>query len=281
MNFRIIEQNIKGKLNDKCEDKIIVLEDYVIVLDGATSKTNLKFDDKSVGETAIDVIEKAIVGLPKEANCSAAISHLTEAVKDFYKEMKIADFVEKNPINRISASAAIYSAFQNEVWLIGDCQCRISKENYKNEKLSDNILANLRALVIETMIENGSLTIETLKKKDVGREVIFPFLKDQYIYQNRETESPYRYSVIDGFNPHLNDVKIIKVESKEVILASDGYPILFDTLKDTEKKLKNFLKVDKMCFKEFKSTKGCLDEYNSYDDRAFIKFEITNANTTI
>ena len=57
----------------------------------------------------------------------------------------------------------------------------------------------------------------------------------------------------------------------ELILATDGYPILKSTLKESEDALIDVLKEDRLCFRKYKSTKGVSTDANSFDDRTFWK----------
>lgn len=57
-----------------------------------------------------------------------------------------------------------------------------------------------------------------------------------------------------------------------MILASDGYPKLFNSLIESELYLKKIINEDPLCYKLFKSTKGINKGKLSFDDRAYIKF---------
>ena len=57
-------------------------------------------------------------------------------------------------------------------------------------------------------------------------------------------------------------------------MASDGYPVLKETLEETEEALKIVLETDPLCFRQYKSAKGLQKGNNSFDDRTYIKFEL-------
>jgi len=274
MNFKVIQQFLAGKENEyECEDKIIILDDYICILDGATSKSELRFDSKKSGLIIGEIIENEFRNIPPDFNLEDLIQTLTDSIRRFYVHRNLYDHMKNNPVDRLSASMVIYSNYYNEVWIIGDCQCMIGKTNYTNNKLIDTILANTRAFFLETEILKGK-TINELRKNDTGRDFILPLLKEQARFQNTKLNSKYSYSVIDGFEINLKDVKRIKVNGKSIVLASDGYPKLFDTLEDSENYLNFIIKNDPLCFRLFKSTKGVSINANSFDDRAYIKIEI-------
>lgn len=69
---------------------------------------------------------------------------------------------------------------------------------------------------------------------------------------------------------HLKIVSAAHVSA--VVLASDGYPFLKGTLKDSEEALHSLLASDPLLFREYRSPKAFLPANNSYDDRAYIRF---------
>jgi glycerophosphoryl diester phosphodiesterase len=59
-----------------------------------------------------------------------------------------------------------------------------------------------------------------------------------------------------------------------IILASDGYPELFDTLEETERYLFQMLTKDPLCIHELRGTKGVRPGNQSFDDRSYISFRV-------
>ena len=62
--------------------------------------------------------------------------------------------------------------------------------------------------------------------------------------------------------------------SNSVVLASDGYPTLLPTLKESEKALAHHLIDDSQNIGEFVATKGLVEGNVSFDDRTYIKLKI-------
>ena len=74
---------------------------------------------------------------------------------------------------------------------------------------------------------------------------------------------------------YLDMVEIFHVdESSEVVLASDGYPLLKKTLNESEEMLADILKQDPLCCKIYPSTKGLTPNSRSYDDRVYVRFSV-------
>lgn len=86
------------------------------------------------------------------------------------------------------------------------------------------------------------------------------------------------YAVIDGFDIFMPGVKVITLrqdEPHDIVLASDGYPFLRPTLKDSEAALCKQLAIDPYNIHTFKATKGLMQGNVSFDDRALIRFRLS------
>ena len=83
------------------------------------------------------------------------------------------------------------------------------------------------------------------------------------------------YAVVDGFDIPQDKVRIIAVgeSASEIVLASDGYPLLMPTLEASEQALQAQMATDPLNIGRFKATKAFLAGNNSFDDRSYIRFE--------
>ena len=108
---------------------------------------------------------------------------------------------------------------------------------------------------------------------DYGRTQILPFLKKQMLFAN--TDNPFGYDVINGGTIRTENIKIFAVKTGDhIVLASDGYPVLFDTLSESEQYLCDALREDHACINKLRGTKGVEIDKESYDDRCFISFVV-------
>ena len=99
-----------------------------------------------------------------------------------------------------------------------------------------------------------------------ARETVFLF------YQAGE----FGYDVINGGDICTDNIVIYHVKPGDrIILASDGYPALFDTLEETEKYLFNLLDKDPLCIHELRGTKRVINGNQSFDDRSYISFYVS------
>jgi glycerophosphoryl diester phosphodiesterase len=276
--MNIIEQFIKGKnINqEKCEDIIFFNEHYAAIIDGATTKSEHSFNGNSTGKQISILIHDALTKLDKKADKKETADFITNIIYQFYIENDYLKEIEKNSKHKFAASVIIYSRHHSEIWQFGDCHCLIDNTYYESNKHIDYITSSARSLIIGSLLAKGH-TVEELLEQDLSREFIQPLLDNQRGYQNlKSSDSEYAYVCFDGFDIPIKDVPTIKIpeETKHIVLASDGYPKLFNTLKDSENYLQYLKKEDPLCYRTYPSTKGFANNLNSFDDRSYLSFYI-------
>lgn len=253
-----------GKESD-CEDGVYFDKDFVAVVDGVTSKGGFIYEGRTTGYIAKYIVLNTISKLERDSTEKDAILAIHEALK--------AEYESHNNESVFSATAAIYSDFRDELWLIGDCQAILNTEEYTGKSKIDRITSEARALFIHEELKRGK-TVEEFQEHDYGRDFIMPLLEKENCFEN-DTVSEYGYSVLNGIV--IPKVQVIKnyCLSDELVLATDGYPYLMSTLEESESLLKRIITEDPLRINNFKGTKGLIKGCVSFDDRAYIrvKFE--------
>ena len=277
--MKVIESKIEGKKSPEgCEDGLVVTADFIAVIDGSTSKTphHLSPDMKN-GRYAMVLISEYIQHELKpestvEDFCEGVTSYIYNKV---YRQQGIEEQMQAHPEERITASAILYSKAKNEVWMVGDCQAIIDGKLYENNKPFEDIVARRRV----ELIRQGFTPQE-------ARKTIEPLLIQAMLEGQNKT-----YTVIDGFPIYQKGVKVVSLNApqknvetdvadslplptKEIVLASDGYPFLKPTLTESEEALAHLLAYDPQCTHEFIATKGIVVGNKSFDDRTYIRFQI-------
>jgi glycerophosphoryl diester phosphodiesterase len=271
--LRIIEEFLQGKTGNEAdgEDRIIITDNYVAVVDGATNKSSRDFGTLTPGQLAAQLIADTLQELPGGLPQAAVLEKLSQAIESFYRAEGLLERLREAPHERATATAAILSLSLSEVWIIGDCQCLIDGRLYKNEKQIDSVLASTRALVLELELNEG-VEVNELAQADPGREFIRPLLIRQSRLQNARGDLPLAYSAIDGFPVTLERTQVISTKgAREIVLASDGYPELRSTLADSERHLRAVLREDPLLIRLHQSTKGVTAGNISFDDRAYLR----------
>lgn len=277
--MKVIESKIEGKKSpESCEDGLVVTADFIAVIDGSTSKTphHLSPDMKN-GRYAMVLISEYIQHELKpestvEDFCEGVTSYIYNKV---YRQQGIEEQMQAHPEERLTASAILYSKAKNEVWMVGDCQAVIGGKLYENNKPFEDIVARRRV----ELIRQGFTPQE-------ARKTIEPLLIQAMLEGQNKT-----YTVIDGFPIYQKGVKVVSLNApqknvetdvadslplptKEIVLASDGYPFLKPTLTESEEALAHLLAYDPQCTHEFIATKGIVVGNKSFDDRTYIRFQI-------
>lgn len=284
LRYEVEEQSVISKTGneEECEDAIYLGSSFVAVIDGATSKTERRWEDQTGGRKAALTLKEAFAHLPPEATAREAIDHLTAAIKEVYERYQVLDIMRDEPVQRATACVVVVSLFRKEVWLVGDCQCLLNQELIRDEKEIDTITANARSMFLETEIAKGK-TLEALREHDTGRAFILPLLERQMLFQNNPAAGQYWFSIIDGFPVPEGGISIrpLPADIQTIILASDGYPFLKETLLASEESLQTILRDDPLLFRIYKATKGMSKANLSFDDRAYVKLRVVeNTGTT-
>ncbi len=279
----IAEQYVKGKRDEaSCEDAIVVTTGFVAVIDGSTSKGLRRVDpDKSNGRYCMETVADYVRRMPDDISLDGFCEGVTRAIHDIYVAHGLTEEGDQKPlapVDRLCASAVIYSHKRQEVWMIGDCQCIVGGKLHTNGKPSEAAIARKRAAAFNALaIRHPDMTDHGELVHDYARDSVLP---DLVKAMDGENET---YAVIDGYPIYRDGIKVIKVDgatragdkgdaNADIVLATDGYPFLCATLEKSERKLKRQLDTDPYNIGEFKATKGLMRGNVSFDDRAYVRF---------
>lgn len=267
--MQIIEQFLQGKRGkaELCEDGFIVTPHFAAVVDGSTSKVA----GRAGGLEAMKIVCEALRTFSPCATKEEMLAHVTSALARHNPPEARLDAAW-----RLTCSAVVYSRESRAVWMVGDCQCRFDRVTHTHPKLVDTILTEARCDAVRYLLAHGH-TPSSLQHADLGRAMIMDALRLQTNFQNDPNPlNPYRYPVFDGtqVDPQLVPEWPIPPTVGELILASDGYPALFDTLWQTEDELLRLLQTDPLCIADNAATKGLVEGNLSFDDRCYLRLKI-------
>ena len=288
--MKIIESSIIGKKSQEaCEDGMVITDDFIAVIDGSTSKTPKHLNpDMKNGRYAMMLISEYI---REELKADASVDDFCQGVTAYiynkvYEKLGVEERLKEHPEERLTASAILYSRTRNEVWMVGDCQAIIDGKLYENGKPYEQEIARKRVELIELGLSPAE-----------ARKQIEPLLIEAMLSGQNQT-----YTVIDGFPIYREGVKVvsvsdscsvqdsvsasdsvpcsdsvsasgtISVSSSEIVLASDGYPLLEPTLAASEAALAEQIANDPQNIHSFIATKGIVEGNKSFDDRTYIRF---------
>lgn len=261
--MKIIEQCVISKYTDTdhCEDGIFSNDDFIVLIDGATSKKLLSGQKPRSGELAKDEIITAMGGVSRSIVKKELFEYLNAKLLERMKEQSIR---YEDKLDWFRASVIVFSKYHSKIWSYGDCQLMVNAVLLSKTKEIDLVLAGIRSQINQLYDTNPTV-------KDLGREFIGPLLIKQLDYEN--VDCKYGYPVLNGYSQELLSIDEFTIQKgDEIVFASDGYPILRNTLRKCEQELERLIIDDPgFCFESIQ-TKGLYDGCVSFDDRSFIRF---------
>jgi hypothetical protein len=273
----IIEQSITPKTGDAdlCEDGIVVTDGFAAVVDGATDKSGLRYgggsDKVTGGRHAMLVVAKTIAALDPIIEPLAAVAELVHALAETLPDGLAAG-------DRPAAVTTVYSAARREIWQIGDVGFwyRGLPETQPHKDV-DALSAMMRSAVLTAELLDGASPEQLARAADdVGRAAILPLLTRQGVFANNLAAGRFAYAAIDGrpIPEQLITIVSVPVGITEIVLASDGYPVLAPTLADAESALKRLVAEDPLCIGPLVGTKGIRPGSTGFDDRSYLRIAI-------
>lgn len=268
--MEIIERYLQGKSPDdnSCEDKLVVTESFVAVIDGATYKGNAMLPELP-GKLVSILIETALGKLPPRLDARESIDIITKDVKAGLHQL------DTESINQAAASVVILSLNRREIWRVGDGLYRINDREYMPIPSIDGHMAAIRSCYNTTFHLDGE-SINALRAHDKGRELILPLLTRKYRFRNSEVDTHFAFGAIDGTRVPDRFIEVMRLppETCEVVLCSDGYPRVLSSLSESEAYLAKILLTDPLCIDLFMATKGVKIGDRSFDDRVYIRLRV-------
>lgn len=266
-DMEVIESKLVPKTGHEalCEDGLFFDGRFAAVIDGCSASKTPRWGSPSPGVVAKRCCLQVLSGLPAQATMEEAFARMNEAIFDWYGAHDMVHEARGDASLRCGAYAAVVSAYHRQAWVFGDCQALVGSVLHTVHKEVDALMETLRAFLIEA---------DELRASDgdaIG--LLAPVMRLQSLFQNTRNRGPFSYPTLDGFFTDMAAVKIVPLggSQTEVVLATDGYPVLAATLEESERHLARLLASDPRCFRENRATKGLMPGNLSYDDRAYLR----------
>ncbi|WP_039905952.1 hypothetical protein [Micromonospora lupini] len=270
--MEIVEQIVLGKSGDPhvCEDAIVVTAEHAAVIDGATDVSGRRYGSAAGGWWAMAACRDAVQHLPHDVDPHRAVAAMTaELAARLDSGLTAAE--------RPSAAVTVFSRACREIWQIGDVGFSYSglpASVGQPRKLVDRVAASFRAAILAAEAAAGTISMDRVVEADSGRRAARALIGRQGALRN--SIGPYGYAAIDGrpVPPSLVVVHPVPEGIDELVIASDGYPVIGETLAASESELALLLKKDPWCVAELAGTKAVLPGQVSFDDRAYLRIRL-------
>ena len=167
-----VESTSIGQTRKKNDDNWYIGENFVAVIDGVSSKSSIVINGEKV--RIADIIVNAIKKLDRK---NAPLYAKTLNLEEFTRavNMYIKRFCDEHSIslkdNKLEATAAIYSKYYNQIWLVGDCRAVYDGIKIDNELKADELYAKIRYEIVNSLLKHG-YTQDDIFKNDISKEII-------------------------------------------------------------------------------------------------------------
>ena len=177
-----IESFSAGKEQGRNDDSIYIGKDFAAVIDGVSDKSSVLIKGRKV--KIAEIITEAISKLDRlEAPEYAKTLSFDKWVDLINLYIKV--YLQRNgvgeEVGNLEATGVIYSKYNNQIWLVGDCRAIYDGEVVQNPLKTDEVVVDIRKKIIEGLLKSG-YTQEQLMKEDVSKSIIIkPELLSKHI----------------------------------------------------------------------------------------------------
>lgn len=272
--MRVIEHFIQGKTGDEaaCEDRLVVTDDFIAVIDGVTSRAGTTLQGMSTGRFAAQVLFEGIKEMHPRSTARETVDKLTARLEDHSRTaFKNEGRAPHTPWDYPAAAVLIYARHAGEIWRVGDSSFAFDGGQAHTRTLAqEETWQQLRRAYLLAQIAKGASEKELLND-DPTWSVLTPLIAEMKVFANHEGD--FGYGVLNGKDVPDKYVEIFDAAgAQEIVLASDGYPEVLPTLKETEERLDEILKEDPLMYRLHPQVKGVKKGNVSFDDRSYIRF---------
>lgn len=265
MKFEILEEFTLGKASTGySEDRLVRSKHHFGVLDGSRGPKDI---GQAVITSILDSACQFIQDMPEDMPLTNLIEALTEITARAKTAAGTQDFKQTGGF-----VFCLYSSHHKEIWRVGDCKFRLNGQENAVMFAAEEVCASARALILKAKLNAGLSQQEIMTTADYTH-LIDDLLVHEASFLNLAND-PLGIGAIIGTAVPGPYVERFPAEEGHLVITSDGYPALFDTLSETETTLTDLLDKDPLCILENKQCKGLAPGLKSFDDRTFISAKL-------
>jgi len=282
MQIKMVERYSAAKTGDESlnEDALVVTPNFLAVIDGSSLAAHERFNNMTGGRFAAQNIAQNIGKLPHDIDAPNAVDFLSRNLRD---ALDSASAEQGQPRGRSLAAAGmvVYSRHRNEIWGVADCPFAVDGQVHETQLKLAAQRAQLRKYLIHSEIadrkakgQTESQIVADLLENDPTPNIIAKgIMANSRTFANND-DPVFGYGVINGDTVPRNHIRVVQVgQAREIILASDGYPKIFNTLAKTEQYLADVNARDPLCYLENPQPKA-VKGGRYYDDVSYMRFRL-------
>jgi hypothetical protein len=249
------------------EDMIQVTQDYAVVVDGAGDPGKRHWRNHSLGWHAASTLCDEIARLDPVLAPDEIVRRLTARLAELSSELTADGYGNPPP----AANIVLFSRARREIIRVGDCNFAIDgRVNGPPPKAFEQVLIDVRQLILRSGLSAGKPVAQLDDDVDRVKAIL-------YNYQELCQNSSHRFSfaVLDGNYVRPQGIEVVSLGpgGHEIVLTSDGYPVVLATLRETELALSKILDSDPLLIGEYPQTRARSAD-GSFDDRSYLRIAV-------
>jgi hypothetical protein len=265
MKLSVLERFSQGKsLCGYTEDRIVDGSAFMGILDGSPGPLG-------TGQAMITAILDQAVARLEAMQTPPEFAQLVELLTADASAAKAAAGVQD--LRRTGGYVfCLFVPARGEIWRVGDCKFLNNGWSEPSHFPAEELSAKVRAMMIEARLADGYSVDEIMAQPDYDT-LIAAQLADQSRLLNR-VDHALSIGAINGTAVPLDLQNTYGAQAGRLVITSDGYPQVADTLAETETRLKTLLTVDPLCIGANLQCKGMRKNRLSFDDRSYLSLEL-------
>jgi len=265
IDFTVIERLCAtAKTPDRNEDRLVVTENFVAVIDGATNSGPIQ--GRPGGIVAAEAVAETMLALPPDATARQFADDATARLA-----ARIGPWPDRR-LARPCASVVAWSPQRQEIWRIGDCHFRIDDAEFVGEKLVDRISYEFRCAVLRLRLALGVTDLDRERNVPTLEQPFMPLVEVQHGFANADVDDALAYGVIDG--APIPD-RFIETHStagaREIVLCSDGFPQPRATLAQGLADLERIKRDDPLMVRLVTGSRPFFPGADYFDDTTYVR----------
>jgi hypothetical protein len=223
------------------------------------------------GQFASRKVSEAFETLPDDADGPSAVSFLTARLG--------TALAERGREPKAGGPMCVFvavSAARREIWRVGDCSWMANGRAMMGTIRYAQALSEMRAGYLQSLAARGADMAQMLVK-DPFSSLKAWLVASSHALINLPGDNPFAFGVINGVPVPERFIEVWRIPpgASEIVLASDGYPVLKPTLRETEAALARLLEEDPAMIGEHPQPKGRMEGWGSFDDRTFLRIGLS------
>ncbi|MBA2956568.1 hypothetical protein GON03_00865 [Nocardioides sp. MAH-18] len=261
--MRVLTAFTQGKGVSPNLDRLVATDAWVAVIDGVTPKS-----DEMAGAIAATarLVDDMVV----------AIENADPGLDPFDLVDTLTDITATHQgRHRPSAAGAVFSLAARRVVVVTDTWVAVDgSAQFYGHRYEEHVTGIRRALTDRELAAGRS--VDDLRRDDPGRVAIGDLLVRESGLMNVDGQGDYFYAAWNGLPipRHLLTSVEVPLDARELILATDGYPVLAPTWEETELALQRELADDPLRIGPYGGPKALAPGADSFDDRSFVLVEL-------